>query len=82
MEQTRFHGLRTVVQDMDLLHGGVTLVHIVELQHIEVEQQRAHSQRIGASIVLYFGEHHTTHGKIDRFLLTFGDDDGRLLEMA
>ena len=82
MHQSWLHAVSTIVQDMDLLHRGVALVHIIKLQHILIEQQGTHRQRIAARIVLYLCQYHTTHGEINRLCRTFGDDSGRLLEMT
>ena len=82
VHQSWFHRLQTVVQDVDLLHGGVALIHIVKLEDILVEQQVTHCQRISARVVEQFGQNHTLHREIDRLRGAIACDGGHLLEVA
>ena len=65
---------------MYLLNGRITLVYIIELQFLLIEQQVFHLIGIVAGIVLKFCHHQTFHGDIERLLGTVALDGCHLME--
>ena len=67
---------------MDFLNDLVTLVHIVELEFILIEQHGTHRQRIVACIVEYLGKYHTLHRQVEGLFGGVALDGCHLVEMA
>ena len=82
MQQVGLELFRTMIVEMQFLHGLVAPIDIIEFQVRLVETQCTYRQRIVAREVDIMFQHDALHHQVKGFLCPVADDGGLLVKVS